>query len=101
MTEAPHGVKEDVLAMALATGARIEAEWIPGRWHTGRVLALEAEGRFSIVYDDGYMQQGVTADRLRPAPASDRTSSLAANAPGLHMPIPHSGWEVASPVSQL
>jgi len=106
MTEARHGAKEDISTAALAPGARIEAEWVPGRWHAGRVLALEAESRVSIVYDDGYVQQGVTADRLRCA----KTSSLAANAPGLHMPMttpnPHSGWvplsaEVASPISQL
>eukprot|EP00446_Apocalathium_sp_SHHI-4_P001179 CAMPEP_0177181330 /NCGR_PEP_ID=MMETSP0367-20130122/15867_1 /TAXON_ID=447022 ORGANISM="Scrippsiella hangoei-like, Strain SHHI-4" /NCGR_SAMPLE_ID=MMETSP0367 /ASSEMBLY_ACC=CAM_ASM_000362 /LENGTH=402 /DNA_ID=CAMNT_0018628173 /DNA_START=38 /DNA_END=1247 /DNA_ORIENTATION=+ len=47
-------------------GERLEGEWIPGHWHSGSVCDVDAKGRLTIRYDDGYMQAGVELERVRP-----------------------------------
>lgn len=47
-------------------GTPVEGEWIPDRWHVGIVSEVDAHGRYTICYDDGYVQRNVESHRLRP-----------------------------------
>jgi len=52
---------------ALKVGQRIETEWLPGRpWVGGHVEAVDHEGLYTIVLDDGYRSYRKTRESLRP-----------------------------------
>lgn len=61
---APDGLGAPKLG-ARPLGHRPEAEWIPGHWHTGSVCDVDAQGRYTIHYDDGYIQSCVEPERVR------------------------------------
>lgn len=72
-------------------GDRLEGEWIPGHWHPGSICDVDARGRLTIRYDDGYIQSGVELARVRPC-----TSGVAApGAAGLASSADHALREEA------
>eukprot|EP00439_Symbiodinium_sp_Y106_P066952 s1629_g11.t1 len=52
---------------ALVPGLRVEAEWVPGRWHCGQVVEVAPDGAVTIRYDDGYLQKNVAHGKVRAA----------------------------------
>mmetsp|Transcript_85284 Transcript_85284/g.241829 ORF Transcript_85284/g.241829 Transcript_85284/m.241829 type:complete len:395 (-) Transcript_85284:69-1253(-) len=98
-------------APGLAPGALIEAEWIPDRWHRGQIREVSPGGRLTIVYDDGYLQSGVAAERVRTPGAAgdprargsprrgDAGSPWAAGAEGSCAGYVHSGGTTSSTTS--
>eukprot|EP00747_Dinoflagellata_sp_TGD_P072263 gnl/TRDRNA2_/TRDRNA2_157407_c0_seq1.p1 gnl/TRDRNA2_/TRDRNA2_157407_c0~~gnl/TRDRNA2_/TRDRNA2_157407_c0_seq1.p1 ORF type:complete len:899 (+),score=198.52 gnl/TRDRNA2_/TRDRNA2_157407_c0_seq1:45-2741(+) len=60
--------------VALVPGARVEAEWLPGRKAYGVILEVLSDGRLAIRYDDGYTQPAVAPEKVRlagPPPSND------------------------------
>jgi hypothetical protein len=62
--------KAEITPSLISVGSRVEAKWkaLDGgqRWYKGRIKAAKPDdGRFSVVYDDGYTEDQIQLCNLR------------------------------------
>mmetsp|Transcript_40448 Transcript_40448/g.93926 ORF Transcript_40448/g.93926 Transcript_40448/m.93926 type:complete len:840 (+) Transcript_40448:53-2572(+) len=75
-----------------APGARVEAEWVPGRWHGGQVVEVGLDGSLTIRYDDGYLQRNVAISKVRSAGGVAAGGAAGALRPGVPPPPPPAAY---------
>lgn len=51
--------------VALKVGDRVMARWTNGSWYPGKIVAITADGKYDVNYDDGDKSRGLPASKVR------------------------------------
>lgn len=79
-------------ADTLKVGDRVMARWTNGSWYPGKIVAITADGKYDVNYDDGDKSRGLPASKVRKKTATaGGTTSKASKASASDAPCPGPG----------